>query len=406
MPETPPRHRRRTRPAMFATVAAVTAALVAALMAWPGTHRAEAAPATFAHPGVTVSKSQLDFTRTKVLAGTQPWKGAYDQMLASKYASLTRTPAPRATVECGSYSNPNYGCTDEREDAIAAYTDALAWYITRDDRYAKKAIELMDAWSATIKDHTNSNAPLQTGWAGSSWPKAAEIIKYTYTGTWTNSARFATMLRNVYLPEIINGSNSNGNWELSMMEAAIGISVFLEDKTSYDKAMATFRTRTAAYIYLSSDGSVPKTVPSQNLNTTAKIVSYWQGQSTFVTGLTQETCRDFVHTGYGISAISHVAETSRIQGTDLYTTDVGERLRQALGFQSKYQLGEAAPSWLCGGSLTLGLGPVTEVGYNAMHNRLGYAMANTEALTKQNRPAGSNNLFVAWETLTHGDNPS
>ena len=21
-------------------------------------------------------------------------------------------------------------------------------------------------------------------------------------------------------------------------------------------------------------------------------------------------------------------------------------------------------------------------------------------------PAGSNNLFVAWETLTHGDNPS
>ncbi|MGW0997065.1 hypothetical protein [Streptomyces sp. NPDC002520] len=23
-----------------------------------------------------------------------------------------------------------------------------------------------------------------------------------------------------------------------------------------------------------------------------------------------------------------------------------------------------------------------------------------------NRPAGSNNLFVAWETLTHGDNPN
>ncbi len=47
-------------------------------------------------------------------------------------------------------------------------------------------------------------------------------------------------------------------------------------------------------------------------------------------GLTQETCRDFVHTGYGISAISHVAETSRIQGQDLYP-QVGERLRQALG---------------------------------------------------------------------------
>jgi len=388
-----------------AALLSVVTAVVLGFFAQPGTV-AQAAPATFVHPGVDVSRSQLDFARTEVLAGAQPWKGAYDQMMASSYASLTRTPKPRAVVECGSYSNPNYGCTDEREDAIAAYTDALAWYITKDARYAQKAIEIMDAWSATITSHTNSNAPLQTGWAGSSWPKAAEIIKYTYTGTWTNSARFSTMLRNVYLPEIINGSNSNGNWELTMMDAAVGISVFLEDKTSYDKAMAIFRTRTAAYIYLASDGSVPKTVPSQNLNTTAKIVSYWQGQSTFVTGLTQETCRDFVHTGYGLSSISHVAETSRIQGTDLYGTDVGERLRQALGFQAKYQLGTAVPSWLCGGSLTLGLGPVTEVGYNALHNRLGIAMTNTQTLTLNNRPAGSNNLFVAWETLTHGDNPN
>ncbi|MDH6548156.1 alginate lyase family protein [Streptomyces sp. SAI-041] len=386
------------RTALLATVAA----LAAGALAVP----ADAAPATFVHPGVTVSQGQLDFARSRVNAGAQPWKGAFDAMLASKYADLNRTPKPRAVVECGSYSNPNYGCTDEREDAIAAYTDALAWYVTRDERYAKKAIQLMDAWSAVITDHTNSNAPLQTGWAGSSWPKAAEIIKYTYGGGWANSGRFATMLRNVYLPEVVNGSNSNGNWELSMMEAAVGISVFLEDKTSYDKAMTKFRTRTAAYVYLASDGELPRTVPSQNLDTRDKIVGYWQGQSTFVTGLTQETCRDFTHTGYGISAISHVAETSRIQGQDLYGTDVGERLRQALGFQAKYELGTAVPSWLCGGSLKLGLGPVTEVGYNALHNRLGTAMTNTQTLTERNRPAGSNNLFVAWETLTHGDNPS
>ncbi|MEV0872252.1 MULTISPECIES: alginate lyase family protein [Streptomyces] len=403
MPDTSAFHRKRRRPALLVSAAA---ALVAGLLSLPAAPRAEAAPAVFAHPGVTVSKGQLDFTRGKVDAGAQPWKGAFDQMMASRYADPNRTAKPRATVECGSYSNPNYGCTDEREDAIAAYTNALAWYLTRDDRYAKKSIELMDAWSAVIKSHTNSNAPLQTGWAGSSWPKAAEIIKHTYTGTWAGSGRFAAMLRDVYLPKVINGSHSNGNWELSMTEAAVGISVFLEDKASYDKAMATFRTRTAAYVYLASDGALPRTVPSQNLDTTAKIVGYWQGQSTFVTGLTQETCRDLTHTGYGISAIAHIAETSRIQGQDLYGTDVGERLRQALGFQSRYQLGETVPSWLCGGSLNLGLGPVTEVGYNALHHRLGIPMTNTQRLTEQNRPAGSNNLFVAWETLTHGENPN
>lgn len=401
-----PAPRRRKSPRSALAFAAASAMLATGLLSLPGAQRAQAAPATFVHPGVTVSRAELDFARNKVLAGAEPWKSAYDQMMASQYASLSRTPKPRAVVECGPYSSPNYGCTDEREDAIAAYTDALAWYITRDDRYAKKAIELMDAWSATLTDHTNSNAPLQTAWAGASWAKAAELIKYTYTGTWADAGRFATLLRNVYLPEVINGSNSNGNWELTMMEAAVGISVFLEDKASYDSAMARFRTRTAAYVYLSSDGDLPRTVPSQNLNTRDKIVAYWQGQSTFVTGLTQETCRDFTHTGYGISAISHVAETSRIQGQDLYGTDVGERLRQALGFQSKYELGAAVPSWLCGGSLKLGLGPVTETGYNALHNRLGIAMTNTQTLTERNRPAGTDNLFVAWETLTNGDNPN
>ncbi|MDG4859205.1 alginate lyase family protein [Streptomyces sp. T-3] len=391
------------RPRLALLAAAV--ALVAGALTWPAADRAGAAPAAFTHPGVTVSRGQLDFARDKVNAGAQPWKSAFDQMKASKYASLTRTPKPRAVVECGSYSNPNHGCTDEREDAMAAYTTALAWSITRDERYAKKSIELMDAWSAVIKDHTNSNAKLQTGWAGSSWPRAAEIIKYTYSGGWPNSGRFAAMLRDVYLPEIIGGSHSNGNWELSMMEAAVGISVFIEDETSYDKAVARFRGRVPAYIYLSSDGPLPKAAPGSGLDTRDKIVKYWQGQSTFVTGLSQETCRDFTHTGYGLSAISHVAETSRIQGQDLYP-EVGERLRQGLGLHAKYELGETPPSWLCGGSVKRGLGPVTEVGYNALHNRLGHAMSNTGKLTLQNRPAGSNSLFVAWETLTHGDNPA
>ncbi|MFI8190163.1 alginate lyase family protein [Streptomyces sp. NPDC085946] len=402
MPPAPAR-RRGPRAALFA---ALTTALVGTLLLGPDTGRAEAAPAAFVHPGVTVSRAQLDFARGRVAAGAQPWKGAFDQMTASRYADLNRTPEPRAVVECGSYSRPDHGCTDEREDALAAYTQALAWYVTRDERHARKAIELMDAWSAVLRDHTDSNAPLQTCWAGSSWPKAAEIIKHTYPGTWAGSGRFATMPRDVYLPEIVNGSNSNGNWELSMTEAAVGISVFLEDKAAYDRAMARFRARTAAYVYLASDGDLPKTVPGQNLDTRDEIVRYRQGQSTFVTGLTQKTCRDFTHTGYGLSAVSHVAGTSRIQGQDLYGTGVGERLRHALGFQAKDERGTAVPSRLCGGSLHLGLGPVTEVGLDALHHRLGHAMTNTQALTERNRQAGSNNLFVAWETLTHGDNPA
>ncbi|RVX38910.1 alginate lyase [Nonomuraea polychroma] len=395
-----------TRRSLLLLPVALVITLIVATLSAP-TAVAGSAPATFAHPGVLVSKAQLDFVRSKVNAGAQPWKAAYDQMVASSLASLSRTPKPRAVVECGSYSNPNYGCTDERQDALAAYTDALIWYISRDSRYAQKAIQIMDAWSAVITDHTNSNAPLQTGWAGSSWPRAAEIIRYTYTG-WsaTGVNRFATMLRNVYLPEVINGrATTNGNWELSMMDAAIGIAVFLEDRAAYDKAVSTFRARMPAYIYLTSDGAFPKGPAGSSIDTRSEVVAYWHGQETFVDGLSQETCRDLTHTGYGLAAIAHIAETARIQGQDLYP-EIADRLRHALGLHAKYQLGAAVPSWLCGGNLTLGLGPVTEVGFNALNHRMGIAMSNTQTLTERQRPAGTNNLFVAWETLTHAGNPN
>ncbi|MDP9793729.1 hypothetical protein J2S43_002241 [Catenuloplanes nepalensis] len=341
----------------------------------------EADPGGFVHPGVLVDAERLELVRSRVSTA------AYEDMMASRYASLSRTPKPRATVECGSYSRPNNGCTDEREDAIAAYTLALAWYVTRDDRYAAKAIEIMDAWSAVLSEHSNSNAPLQAGWAGSVWPRAAEIIRYGGV-EWPEVDRFATMLRTVYLPRVIDGSCSNGNWELSMIEAAVGISVFLDDRFNYDRAMAMFAERVPAYLYLTSDGPAPVSVARCG-------EADWHGQRTFADGLSQETCRDFTHTGYGLSAITHVLETARIQGQDLWPR-YGERVRAAMELHAAYQLGADVPESLCGGNVTLGLGPVLEVGHAALGGE------RTGELVAQGRPAGTNNLFVAWETLTHG----
>ena len=136
------------------------------------------------------------------------------------------------------------------------------------------------------------------------------------------------------------------------MEAAIMIAVFIEDSSSYDTAMTKFLDRVPAYIYLSTDGDVPIAPTGSTYDTTAEIISYWYGQTTFENGISQETCRDLEHTGYGIASISHVAETSRIQGRDLFAEDTGTRLRYALGFHTKYALGAEVPSWLCGGSLT------------------------------------------------------
>ena len=364
----------------------------------------QAAPTAFQHPGVLVDKAQLDFVRAQVQKGAQPQKAAYDAMKASAYAALSYTPKPRAIVECGSSSNPNYGCSDERNDALAAYTHALLWYITRDDRYAKKSIQIMDAWSAVLKDHTNTNAPLQTGWSGASFSRAGELIKHTYAGQWTQRGRFEKMLRDVYLPEVRNGAGcKNGNWELIMTDAAIGIAVFLDDHAAFDKALSIWRGRLPGYVYEAGDGAYPKAPSTCPKDTRAEIVDYWQGQSTFTNGLAQETCRDFGHTGWGLTAATHIAETAYHQGVNLYA-EAGKRLTDGFYFHTRLENGAPVPGNLCGGTVKKGLGAVTEIVYNHYHNRLGQEMPTTLTYTEAQRPAGAN-YFYAWETLTHADNP-
>jgi hypothetical protein len=276
---------------------------------------------------------------------------------------------------------------------MAAYAQAMLWYVTGDEAYAKTAIEIMNAWSATLKGHSDSNGPLQQGWAGAEWPRAAEIIRHTYTG-WAAAdvARFETMLRTYYLPGVINGSGANGNWELTMIDAAIGIGVFLDDKATFDKAVAMWRERVPAYFYLSSDG--PKPVPAPRGSTN------WQGATVFMDGIAQETCRDLTHTQYGIASAMYVAETALIQGVDLYKEEE-KRLATTVEFHAAFLDGAAVPAWLCGGTLNgVTPRPTWEIAYNHFATRLGMSLPHTKNLVAKIRPTGGDH-HMAWESMSH-----
>ncbi|MEQ4206885.1 alginate lyase family protein [Actinopolymorpha sp. B17G11] len=372
-----------------------------------GADTQQTAGSDFRHPGVLVSAGQLEFVRQKVASGAEPWATAFAAMRSSALASLTREPKPWVVVECGSNSNPNHGCTDEREDALAAYTHALLWNLTGEEAHARKATEILDAWSATLTGHTNSNAPLQAGWSGASFARAGELMRHTYDGWPADRVeRFATMLREVHLPQVFDRRpGHNGNWELIMMDAAVGISVFLDDRESFDHAIGIWQRRVPAYFYLESDGPLPHPPPDGGKDTPEELIDYWHGQTTFVDGLSQETCRNFGYVGWGIDATAHVAETARLQGLQLYS-EVGERVTKALEFHAKYDLGADPPDWLCGGTKERTLGPTLEVAFNHYHNRYGVRLKRTERLleTPGVRPTGAN-YFLAWETLTHANNP-
>ncbi|HJZ97922.1 MAG TPA: alginate lyase family protein [Candidatus Solibacter sp.] len=351
-------------------------------------------PVGFVHPGVLVNRAQLAEIKGRVAAGIEPQKSAFAALKASRWGAMDYTPHPRETVECGSNSNPDLGCKAEQSDSEAAYAQALLWSITGDKAYAETAIRIMNAWSSTLTGgHTNNNGPVQASWTGDVWPRAAEIVRYSYTG-WSDTgiARFQNMLTTQYLPSIIHGTCENGNKELTMSAALINIGVFNDDRKAFELGVKMWRGRAPAYIYLNSDG--PKPIEPVGCGE-----AIWGNKGIvpeLVDGLLQETQRDSGHANLALSGMVDAAETARQQGLDLYG-EVGKRVMAALEFQAQYLPPNNAkrPE-----NLEFNLHPTWEIAYNHFHDRLGFALPKMSAVLPGNRPTGVNH-HMNWETLTH-----
>jgi hypothetical protein len=356
------------------------------------------APGSFRHPGVLLNSDQIAFLTMKIAAGAAPWTAALAAAKADPHASLSYTPHPPAdtngNVGCGSYSNPDIHCGDEKSDAAAAYSDALIWAVTGDMQYAMKSIAIMNAWSAVMKTHSLSNAIVQTGWVGTVFARAAEIVRYTNAG-WAQSDvdKFASMLKTAYVPTVINGAlGENGNWELSAADALIQMAVFLDDQASFDAAVALWKRRVPAYFYMSSDGPMPVSVAGHTPS--------WNGASKYFDGLCQETCRDLGHTQYGLAAAINVAETARIQGVDLYSLEA-TRLVTTLELHAGYLNSHATSSPACG-LTAVTPDPMWEIAYNEYANRLSMQLPNVSQLIAKIRPTGEDH-HMEWETLSHAE---
>ncbi len=355
-----------------------------------------AKPAGFVHPGILVNRAQLDEIKRRVAAGTEPQKSAFDALQSSKWGALDYTPHPRQTVECGSNSNPDLGCKDEQNDSEAAYGQALLWYITGDKRYAENSIKIMDAWSSTLTGgHTNNNGQVQASWTGDVFPRAAEIMRYTYKG-WPDAsiARFQNMLTMQFLPSLIHGTCENGNKELTQSEAIINIGVFTDNRSAFDWGMKVWRGRAPAYIYLKSDG--PK--PIEPVGCGEAIWGNKGFTPPLVEGLLQETARDSQHANMALAGMVDAAETARQQGIDLYA-EVGRRIVAAMEYQAQFLPPNNAPA---PENLEFHTHPTWEIAYNHFHNRLGMALPKMAAVLPGIRPTAVNH-HMAWETLTHAE---
>ncbi|GAB2826722.1 alginate lyase family protein [Actinocorallia aurea] len=398
---------------------------------------ANSATARFLHPGVGVGRKRLDSVRKNLKK--EPFKSAYAKLRKDPLTKPGRVPHPFAQIEClpNGGETGDKGCDNERDDSLAAYGDALIWYMSRNKAYLRAAERILDAYAATVQTHVgdggpyDADAPLQSAWTGINFTKAAEIVRHSQPKgrKWAGAARFGALLRRAYVPFVKNGTQQgmNGNWDLASADATIGMAVYLNDHSLYKKAIKLLHDRVPAYFYLAADAD-SSGYPLPPVDGTWGINRSWymcpqvpdaqliqlpgtgapsecpnpeQYRGAYFPGQTQETCRDLKHPSYGIDSALETAATASVQGDGAQFSWLKERLTTAMEFHARYSV-KPAPQRLCAGQKLQDrmLPGSLEIGYTRYHHSV--ALPNTRRLLLQQRKKRQANEFIAWETLVWG----
>ncbi|HMH21406.1 MAG TPA: right-handed parallel beta-helix repeat-containing protein [Puia sp.] len=266
----------------------------------------------FVHPGIDQQSADLDLMKKRVLAGEQPWKGAFDRLKAA--ADTNFIVKAHVHVLRGPYGKPNIGGDDLSRCANMAYNNALVWYVTRDKGYAAKAIEILNTWSPTLWDLDYNDAKLLAAWTGHLLCNAAEILRYSNAG-WQQKdiAAFSNMLMTVYYPLMRPYyPQANGNWDGAIIHSLIAIAVFTDNRPLFNNAVDHFR-------HAPVNGSIFKYI--------------------YPSGQCQESPRDQGHVQLGIGEFAGAAQVAYTQGTDLFSM-AGNRIALGFEYTASFLLGE------------------------------------------------------------------
>ncbi len=364
---------------------------------------------SFNHPGAMHSLKDLNFIKDQVNADKQPWKSAYSQLTSSNFSNLSYSHQAFDEVKCGSYNKPNIGCNQMVENGIAAYTMALRWFISGDDRYAHKAIKIINDWSLKYRKNTESNAQLIVSWAAPWYVNAAEILRYTDSGWTSNNTNLLNTMLNRFKDYIFFENNHPNNWMMSAIEARLSIAVFQNDRAEFDAAISRWKFRVRTYIYQTSDGSNPVVPTGRTLSRTISDWKYGRENLEFVDGLCMETCRDLNHTKLGFDSLMNGAEIAWQQGVDLFDLEK-KRLADFLNLHGNWMTGGNVPNNICDGDLDFkgsvsGSQSAFEIAYNHLHDRLGMTLNTTREMIDTKRPQIASRWVRKWESLGYVNRP-
>ncbi len=345
--------------------------------------KAEAtSPTTFRHPGIFLTQARLDAFKAATNATA-------DSVIKIGYGAVTDDPRSEYTYAHQALSNVQVvgsaiGPQEARykNDAQAAYLNALRWVKTGDVRHRDKAIAILNDWARTFRTYsvaTGTNADqvwLEAAWMLPVWVSAAEIIRHYDNGEagWSAAdiATFSGFVDRQYA-QASQATVRVNNWAVSAGLAMMAAGAYQDNSARYSAGLKR----------------VIEMIPL----------------SVFSSGEVNELkARDCTHPQYNLEGLAQAAEIEVIQTGDTAVwmwTGSGEstpRLAKGLEYMARSLQNGSGVRNCKGQHLEAGY---MDIAVNGYMNR-GVPIPDFQALAKARRPDAGSMQFLGFTTATHG----
>lgn len=347
----------------------------------------------FVHPGGLHTQEDLDRMKTKVAEGTHPWIDSWNLLIKDPLAQNTYKASPKENMNIRQVMST---------DAHAAYLNAIRWYISGDESYAKCAIGIFNDYSSVVNQIPSGGNTDIVGLGGigiSELAMAAEIMRIYEGWKQDDFKMFQNMMVDCFYPVCHdflvthNGACIDyhwANWDANNITALFAIGVLCDNQAIYDEGVEYFKNGKGTgsikhAVYHIHDGNL---------------------------GQWQESGRDQEHGQLGVGLLGTACQIAWNQGLDLFGYD-NSRLLAGAEYTAKYNQMQDVPfkfynncqpanhKWpAINGRGRLDDRPVWEMLYNHYVVRQGLSAPHVQRMAELMRPEHGSKDHFGYGSLT------